>query len=64
MWTILSSTLQPAAIEMTYIDQLIPSPPKFLASETTNHLSPLTYMNHSINTEAADVTGDRVNKNA
>ena len=50
-----------AAIEMTYINQPIPSPPKLPAFETVNHLSPLTYINHSIHTEAVDMTGDRVN---
>ena len=50
-----------AAIEMTYIDQPIPSPPKLPAFETANLLSPLTYMNHSICTEAVGMTGNRVN---
>ena len=53
------------AIKMMYIDQVIPSPPKLPAFETTNHLSPLTYMNNSIHTEApVDATGERVNKYA
>ena len=54
-----------AAIKMTYINQAIPSPPKLPSFETANHLSPLTYMNSAINnTEAVDVTGNRVDNYA
>ena len=53
-----------AKIHMTYIDQAIPSPPKLPSFETANHLSPSTYMNQSITTEAADATGDRVDNYA
>ena len=53
------------AIEMTYIQQAIPSPPKLPSFETANHLSPLTYMTPEINnTEAVDVTGNRVDNYA
>ena len=53
-----------AKIHMTYIDQAIPSLPKLPSFETANHLSPSTYMNQSITTEATDATGDRVDNYA
>jgi len=50
-----------ASVNMTYIEQAIPSPPKLPSFESANRLSPLTYMNpQSNNTEAVDATGDRV----
>ena len=50
---------------MTYIDQAIPSPPKLPSFETVNRPSPLTCMDlQTDNTDAVDVTGDRVDNYA
>ena len=51
-------------IELTYMNQSIPSPPKMPPFETANLLSPVSYMNYENQNATVNASGDRVNKYA